>query len=309
MLFEEDTKTSGASKYEEDIPLPKILTFEEWGEGSQILKFHSLLESEKLPQSILLPDFYTISDSLVLSFISGILKKPLSGFENIDAFHLKPNEHGNVLMEDVKSALSFASKTGIFSNYKFILIYNVSELSISAANALLKVIEEPAKDTFFLMFYSNKKAILPTIRSRCVFLDFPKTDSNFNFVAKCGNIKPENLELIKDLTGGDLNKIKYFVAENIQEILLDFENLIKNNSFISFKKFLTKYQQIKNFQIIVFFLVEGLFLAKITQSQFNQALIKKYFSFISRKKYVKLYNTNFDLTLYCTINNICAEVF
>ncbi|MGR3583653.1 MAG: DNA polymerase III subunit delta', partial [Pseudooceanicola nanhaiensis] len=41
------------------------------------------------------------------------------------------------------------------------------ELNTSAANAILKILEEPPKDTTILMIAHQPSALLPTIRSRC----------------------------------------------------------------------------------------------------------------------------------------------
>ena len=273
----------------------------------QISDFHNSINPAKLPQTLLLPDFYTLSNGLILSLISGILKQNISTFENIDIFELKPNENGNVLMEDVKLAISFAGKTGILSDYKFIIIHDVSKLSINSSNALLKVLEEPAKNTFFLMFYSDKKQILPTIFSRSVLVDFSKSKENFTFLCQHLNMAPENISRISDLTGGDVWKIKYFNNLEVLNAADEFQALIKNQSYINLKKFLLKYSKILNLERTLFLLLEQEFLNKIKSNNFSPSLIKKYFSFIWRKKYAILYNTNYNLILYCTINDICVE--
>jgi len=40
-------------------------------------------------------------------------------------------------------------------------------MNINAANALLKTLEEPPKNTVFLLVSHNPQSLLPTIKSRC----------------------------------------------------------------------------------------------------------------------------------------------
>lgn len=50
---------------------------------------------------------------------------------------------------------------------KVIMINPAESLHASAANALLKMLEEPARDTYFILVTNERNRILPTIRSRC----------------------------------------------------------------------------------------------------------------------------------------------
>jgi len=50
---------------------------------------------------------------------------------------------------------------------KVIMITPAEALHPSAANALLKMLEEPARNTYFVLVTNERSRILPTIRSRC----------------------------------------------------------------------------------------------------------------------------------------------
>ena len=55
-----------------------------------------------------------------------------------------------------------------------VIIFDSADLmERNAANALLKSLEEPPADTVFLLIAHNPGRLLPTIRSRCLVLDFP----------------------------------------------------------------------------------------------------------------------------------------
>ncbi|MDP5102946.1 MAG: DNA polymerase III subunit delta' [Erythrobacter sp.] len=58
-------------------------------------------------------------------------------------------------------------------NRRAIIIDPADDLEKSAANALLKSLEEPPAGTFFLLVTHRSARLLPTIRSRCRTLRFP----------------------------------------------------------------------------------------------------------------------------------------
>ncbi len=55
---------------------------------------------------------------------------------------------------------------------KVFVVRRAEELSLSAANALLKTLEEPGRGTYFVLISSQPDALLPTIRSRTLRIRF-----------------------------------------------------------------------------------------------------------------------------------------
>ncbi len=63
------------------------------------------------------------------------------------------------------------------ASYKVAIIEKAETLSPSAANSLLKTIEEPGETSIIILVASDMERVLPTIRSRCQILSFtPVTD-------------------------------------------------------------------------------------------------------------------------------------
>lgn len=56
------------------------------------------------------------------------------------------------------------------SAYKIFIIYNAERMNRFAQNAMLKMIEEPPEDSFFIFTCKNAQALLPTVRSRVTAL-------------------------------------------------------------------------------------------------------------------------------------------
>ncbi len=68
-------------------------------------------------------------------------------------------------IQDVLQRYALGSK-------QFIVIENADEMTLQACNALLKSLEEPKKDCYFILTTSNSQRLLITIRSRCFKLVF-----------------------------------------------------------------------------------------------------------------------------------------
>ena len=64
--------------------------------------------------------------------------------------------------------ITYTNKSSFNNKERFILIDNVENLNKNSINALLKIIEEPNENVFFILINNNEKNILPTLRSRCL---------------------------------------------------------------------------------------------------------------------------------------------
>lgn len=76
-------------------------------------------------------------------------------------------------IDQIRALTEFAVKTSHSSRRKVIIIPDADRLNPAAANALLKTLEEPVPDTVLLLTSSRAGALLPTLRSRCLRMDFP----------------------------------------------------------------------------------------------------------------------------------------
>ena len=80
----------------------------------------------------------------------------------------------NISVDQVRSLSGFLSVTPSLSPRRAIVIDAADDLEASAANALLKMLEEPPANTLFFLVSHAPGRLLPTIRSRCRRLDFER---------------------------------------------------------------------------------------------------------------------------------------
>ena len=80
----------------------------------------------------------------------------------------------NISVDQVRSLRDLLTVTPSMSAWRAIVIDTVDDLEASAANSLLKMLEEPPANTLFFLVSHAPGRLLPTIRSRCRRLDFGK---------------------------------------------------------------------------------------------------------------------------------------
>lgn len=88
---------------------------------------------------------------------------------------------------------------------KVFILRRAEELSISAANALLKTLEEPGARTHFVLLTSQRDALLPTILSRTLEVRFaPLPDELVAELLEARGVLPDRAREIARLAGGSV---------------------------------------------------------------------------------------------------------
>ena len=126
-----------------------------------------------------------------------------------------------------------------FLKYKVLILDEAHQLSKDAANALLKILEEPPSYAIFILATTEAHKMIPTIASRCQRFDFYKLSfdelvEKLNFICKKEGVKIEEeaLNLIAAASEGSmrdaegtLNEVLSFLpdekikAEDVRTIL------------------------------------------------------------------------------------------
>jgi DNA polymerase-3 subunit delta' len=73
-----------------------------------------------------------------------------------------------ITVDDVRKAGKFFAQTSGTGNWRIVIVDTADELNRNAANAILKMLEEPPKRAMFLVLSHAPGKLLPTIRSRCL---------------------------------------------------------------------------------------------------------------------------------------------
>ncbi len=96
-----------------------------------------------------------------------------------DVTWLEPEEKGKpIKIDQVRALCESLSKTAQQGGWKVAVIAPAETMNISAANALLKNLEEPRAKTLLILVSHRPGRLSATIRSRCQKLSLPTPDSN-----------------------------------------------------------------------------------------------------------------------------------
>src|SRR5207253_7454806 len=72
-----------------------------------------------------------------------------------------------ITVDETRETISFFGSTAVAEGWRVCIVDTVDELNANAANALLKVLEEPPRQSLFLLASHAPARVLPTIQSRC----------------------------------------------------------------------------------------------------------------------------------------------
>lgn len=86
--------------------------------------------------------------------------------------HLVMPEGAQILVDQVRDVRAAAFRSPMEARTKVFIFEDAHRLNPAAANALLKVLEEPPGDVLFVLMTSSPDDLLPTIASRCRRVEF-----------------------------------------------------------------------------------------------------------------------------------------
>ena len=124
---------------------------------------------------------------------------------------LELNGADKTSINDIRDLIEFSRYGPTSSKYKIFIIDEVHQISSSAFNALLKILEEPPEYLKFILATTEVKKVPVTILSRCQRFDLTRIKSSelFDFIKKIkdkenGNISDEALKLIVKISEGSV---------------------------------------------------------------------------------------------------------
>ena len=126
------------------------------------------------------------------------------------------NKQGFIGVGESKIILKKLGFKSFESDFKIMIIWLPERMNASAANKLLKIIEEPPENTIFLMISQSTIDILPTILSRVQVLKFPRIDDNdIRTALKEKHGIPDNqLDNIVHLANGNYRKALDLITDS-----------------------------------------------------------------------------------------------
>jgi DNA polymerase-3 subunit delta' len=287
-----------------------------YGHHFEFCNFIDLYKNKKLPNKILLSGEKGIGKSTlayhiinhILSFDEDhsydeknfkinpenksyklILNKSNPNFISIDV----DEDKKSIDINQIRNLILTLNKSSFNTKPRLVLIDNIELLNINSVNALLKILEEPNENIYFILINNHKK-ILPTLRSRCLNYNIHlKSEESFDISSKIlgGNVK----DLIHDqmintysTPGSIINLLNFANTNNVDLTEINLKDFIKK--IITEKKY-KKDQFVKQ---LLYSLIELYFRKNTSLKNINLLKIQNYF--LKKINNTKIFNLD-DETL------------
>ena len=120
----------------------------------------------------------------------------------------------SIKVDEVRELITRTSWSPSVGNYRVVVIEDADRLTESAANALLKVIEEPGARTVWLLCAPTLTDVLPTIRSRCRHLTLrtPSIEAVTKLLIDRDGIDPNMAKFAASAAQGHIGRARYLAT-------------------------------------------------------------------------------------------------
>ena len=288
-----------------------------FGVNSFFNEIINLYNQKKMPNKILLSGKKGLGKStLAYHIINYILSKGEDYEYIIEEFKINKenrsyklvqnNTHPNFylidLLEEKKSIdiaqiremIAYSNKSCLNNMPRFVLIDNIENLNKNSVNALLKIIEEPNDQIFFILINNNEKNILPTLKSRCLNFKINFTfDESINI---CNQLISKN---ILDVINNDLISYYYTAGEMIDLVNFSKEKLVdlkdyNVSGFISLIIENNYYKKDKLAKNLLINFIELFFLKEYSLTNKKGSLLNFYYKFIRKINNTEKFNLDYE---------------
>jgi DNA polymerase-3 subunit delta' len=140
----------------------------------------------------------------------------------------------SIKVDEVRELITRTSWSPSVGNYRVVVIEDADRLTESAANALLKVIEEPGARTVWLLCAPTLADVIPTIRSRCRYLTLrtPSIKAVTQLLIERDGIDSQMAEFAANAAQGHIGRAKYLAtneeARKTREKILNIPFTVKD---------------------------------------------------------------------------------
>jgi len=133
------------------------------------------------------------------------------------------NKQGQIGVDEAEEIVKKLILKSYEGGYKVMIIWMAEKMNTSAANKLLKLIEEPPKETLLLLITENEEQIIKTILSRCQVLHFKSlSESEIKSTLILEHaIDDKSAAKIAHQAQGNWNKAQHLILNNDNEQIFE----------------------------------------------------------------------------------------
>ena len=169
-----------------------------------------------------------------------------------DHFHkIKIPKSSRILIQSIRELRKTLYLKSEPSGRKIVLIFDAHLLSVGigeAANALLKILEEPPENTTLILVTDHVELLLPTILSRCQRVGIPRLNDIFiQDWLQMKMVKDSEIQLLAGLSQGNIHQARFLISQPIGDLLKLVNGLVKmisNDNPDHWRKFTQTYSRL-----------------------------------------------------------------
>lgn len=138
-------------------------------------------------------------------------------------------------IRQIKREIYMTGRTG---KKKVFIISNCDMMNPQSANSILKILEEPPKDSILILTTSKINSLLPTIIGRCQKIKFNNLSGQqiLDYIkSNYGNVKDSEAGFLAELSDGSITKCNDILGRNYLELrnkVLDLLSAVLTNQYL-----------------------------------------------------------------------------
>lgn len=227
-----------------------------------------------------------------------------------------PNNAAKINVEQTSEFLEEIYLKPLERDFKVFVLNKVDEMSAVVQNKLLKILEEPPKRTYILLFCQNKSGVLNTVISRAKFLEVPHLNKEeiLNILKQSECTESEILRAA-DFSFGNIDRAKKILEDKgfleIFKLCFDFLLNINQKNQIQYVSMLSKFSDniIDIFSILQLIIMDAVYIHSNSKNLVNQktqvAKTEQIAKLYSLKGLInlldKINELNFNLKFNCNV--------
>jgi DNA polymerase-3 subunit delta' len=123
----------------------------------------------------------------------------------------------SIKVEEIRELLTRVAWAPSMGGWRVVVMEDADRLTESAANALLKAIEEPGSRTVWLLCAPTLHDVMPTIRSRCRHLQLrtPSIEAVTQVLINRDKISPDMAQFVAKVSQGHIGRARYLATNEV----------------------------------------------------------------------------------------------
>jgi len=122
----------------------------------------------------------------------------------------------NIGVDEARKINHFTSMKATYGASKIVIINKIDYLNRQACNAILKLLEDPQSDIYYILISDNLSKIIPTIKSRSIAINIKNNKINEFFQTEpIKSMDLQDAKLLKDFTHCSINQAVKLIESKI----------------------------------------------------------------------------------------------